>query len=203
MGTYSRYFVLLCASAGFILVVPFLFSDMLSVDAHAEVYNCDGTWSNKPCDQLPIKKLDDETGPKISRITGGGTKSSGVKDGSVKIGKVVKDAARIKDIDKEVEGDLAENKKLQDEIRMLEQKKINLERQKKSDLARTLRDMNRACDNYYNLTEIKSFESYCKRSSTTYEKCHKRWNEEYAEILGQVRDEKCRNKIFQLSDQHK
>lgn len=134
----------------------------------ADVYKCNGKWTNVPCDgskPAPNK---------------GKKKHSENAEGS-------RDVYNLK------------KKKEEWETReKLEDRKSEKVLAKKAQFGQSLRKMNRECK-HFSGSDIKSFESFCKKKSTPIEQCRSRWNAMHSEMLGSSKNEKCRNIIFDLT----
>ena len=134
--------------------------------AYADLYKCDGKWTNKPCDGTSSKTIDT-------------SKSTVSRTGKTNYKKLE---------EQESEGDTSGKSENNDAAQAAKVKRT---------IVSALKDSNRKCANYFDYSQIRNFERSCKSSSTSQDDCYNLWESKFSEILANVKDNSCRNKVFQ------
>ena len=148
--------------------------------SNAEIYQCDGKWTNVPCGQQT-------------------TQNSGKKNTASENDSVPEATEPTAAKPEQHSDPVLERQREQWAVKEKEQQALERERLKgASSFASSLSSMNSACK-FYTGSEIKSFEAFCRRRDTALENCRSRWNEMHSKMLAASKDDKCRSVIFSLT----
>jgi len=166
-------------------LITFGFLFLFLSQCQAELYECNGTWTNQPCKAGEGHPVDN---PRISRLSEGGhteKPEAGAKD------KIMAEIKRAEALE------LQATEKEKEKVETSEDKDTH-----KDFMISAMKNMNKACKKYFSLGEIKSFEKYCNGSDTTVDKCNSRWSAMHSEMLGHASTESCRKAIFEASNKY-
>lgn len=139
-----------------------------------DMYECNGVWTNRPCDAPPpARKKQERAAPT--------PKKAPVQEISAR--------------------DILAEATVVPTVEPTQASGTSAERNRKQLFITSLTTMNRSCNSYFNRGQLKKFERECLKAETSVQACRDAWSAMHAEMLGKASDDRCRNTIFNSTNE--